>query len=68
MDFDILKKVAGKAGDLGTVKDDILLLKDEADEIMKEIAELQRIAMALMARQVKIAAAIHRLKEFASID
>ena len=37
MDLDILKKVAGKAGDLSQVKDDIQLLRTEADEVMKEI-------------------------------
>ena len=39
---DLMKKaagLAGKAGDLGEVKDDVLLLRDEAKQIMAEIEE-----------------------------
>jgi hypothetical protein len=72
MVLDELKKaattVAGKAGDLGEVKDDVILLKDEAQEIMREITELQKIAMSLLLRQGKMIASINRLKEFVGLD
>ena len=73
--MDILKTIGDKAGDLldktgdlGKVKNDVILLRDEAKEIMREITELQKIANSLLMRQAKVMAAIGRLKEFASID
>lgn len=65
---DAAKSVAGKAGDLGEVKDDVVLLYDEAQEIMREITELQQLAMSLLMRQGKMLAAINRLREFAGLD
>ena len=62
------KGVAGKAGDLGEVKNDVILLRDEATEIMREIGELQKLAMSLMMRQSKMIAAISRLKDFVGLD
>jgi hypothetical protein len=56
------KGLAGKTGDLGKAKDDVVLLKNEAVEIMKEIEELQKIAASLMQRQKKVMDAIGRLK------
>jgi hypothetical protein len=55
---DMMKKASG----LGGIKDDVVLLKDEAVAIMKEIEELQKIAVSLMARQKKVMEAIGRLK------
>jgi hypothetical protein len=73
--MDILKTIGDKAGDLvdkagdlGKVKSDVILLRDEAKEIMREITELQKIANSLLMRQAKVMAAIGRLKELASID
>lgn len=73
--MDILKTIGDKAGDLldktgdlGKVKNDVILLRDEAKEIMREITELQKIANSLLMRQAKVMAAIGRLKELASID
>jgi hypothetical protein len=73
--MDILKTLGDKAGDLvdkagdlGQVKKDVVLLRDEAKDIMKEIQELQKIANSLLMRQAKVMAAIGRLKEFANID
>jgi hypothetical protein len=56
------KALAGKAGDVGKIKDDVVLLKNEAVEIMKEIEELQKIAASLMQRQKKVMDAIGRIK------
>ncbi len=66
--MDILKTIKNKASDLGEVKDDVLLLKNEANEIMREIAELQKLANSLLLRQAKVMGAIGRLKDFAGID
>lgn len=66
--IDIIKKVADKAGDLGHVKDDVILLRDEAEAIMKEIGELQKLAMSLLMRQAKIIGAIGRLKAVVGLD
>lgn len=66
--MDILKTIKNKASDLGEVKDDVLLLKNEANEIMREIAELQKIANSLLIRQAKVMGAIGRLKDFVGID
>ena len=59
---DLMKKAAGSAGSLGEIKGDVVLLKDEAVAIMKEIEELQKIAASLMQRQKKVMDAIGRLK------
>ena len=64
----VAKGVAGKAGDLGDVKKDVILLRDEATEIMREIGELQKLAMSLLMRQSKMIAAIGRLKDFVGLD
>jgi hypothetical protein len=64
----IIKKVTDKAGDLGEVKNDVILLRDEAQEIMREIGELQKLAMSLLMRQAKIIGAIGRLKDFVGLD
>ncbi|KAB2892644.1 MAG: hypothetical protein F9K40_18035 [Kofleriaceae bacterium] len=66
--MDILKTIKNKASDLGEVKDDVLLLKNEANEIMREIAELQKIANSLLIRQAKVMGAIGRLKDFVGLD
>ena len=66
--MDILKTITGKAGDLGQVKDDVIFLRDEAKEIMREIGELQALAMSLMMRQAKCVAAVKRLKDFVGLD
>ena len=66
--MDILKTIKDKASDLGEVKDDVLLLKNEANEIMREIAELQKIANSLLMRQAKVMGAIGRLKDFVGLD
>lgn len=58
---DMLNKAKG----LGDIKDDVVLLKNEAVEIMKEIEELQKIAASLMQRQKKVMEAIGRVKGFA---
>ena len=65
---DAAKGIAGKAGSLGEVKDDVILLKDEAQAIMQEIEELQRIAASLMDRQARVIDAIGRLKDFVDLD
>jgi hypothetical protein len=62
---DMMKKAAGSAGSLGEIKKDVVLLKDEAVSIMKEIEELQKIAASLMQRQKKVMEAIGRLKSVA---
>jgi Mg2+ and Co2+ transporter CorA len=64
----IIKKVTDKAGDLSEVKDDIILLRDEAQEVMREIGELQKLAMSLLMRQAKIIGALGRLKALVGID
>lgn len=64
--IDIIKKVA--SADLGQVKDDVVLLRDEAELIMKDIAELQKLAMSLLMRQAKIMGAIGRLKAVVGLD
>ena len=45
-----------------------MLLRDEAKEIMKELAQLQALAMSLLTRQAKIMSAIGRLKDFVGLD
>ena len=65
---DLVKTVAGKVGDIGDVKDDVLLLKDEAQEIMQEIEELQKLAVSLLERQVRVMESLGRLKNFAGLD
>jgi hypothetical protein len=62
---DALKKAKNLAGNAGELKDDVVLLKNEAVEIMKEIEELQKIAASLMARQKKVMEAIGRIKDVA---
>lgn len=59
------KGLAGKAGDLGKLKDDVVLLKNEAVDIMKEIEELQKLAASLLQRQKKVMEAIGRIKGIA---
>lgn len=66
--MDILNQLKGKAADLGEVKDDVVLLKNEAKEIMREIQELQKIANSLLMRQAKVMSAIGRLKDFVGLD
>jgi hypothetical protein len=46
----------------------MILLRDEAAEVMREIGELQKLAMSLLMRQVKIMGAIGRLKGVVGID
>jgi prefoldin subunit 5 len=62
---DMMKKAAGLAGSAGNIKEDVVLLKDEAVAIMKEIEELQKIAASLMQRQKKVMDAIGRIKNVA---
>jgi hypothetical protein len=59
--------LAESAGGIGGIKDDVVLLWDEAQEIKKEIDELQRIAASLLDRQVRVMEAIGRLKGVANI-
>lgn len=59
---DMLEKAQGMAGNAGGLKDDVVLLKNEAVEIMKEIEQLQQIAASLMERQKKVMDAIGRIK------
>ena len=66
--MDILNTLKNKAGDLGEVKKDVVLLRDEAKEIMREIQELQKLATSLLMRQAKVLAAIGRLKDFVGLD
>ena len=66
--MDILNTLKGKASDLGEVKKDVVLLKDEAKEIMREIQELQKLATSLLMRQAKVMGAIGRLKDFVGLD
>lgn len=66
--MDILNTLKNKAGDLGEVKNDVVLLRDEAKEIMREVQELQKLANSLLMRQAKCLAAIGRLKDFVGLD
>jgi len=63
MDLDDLMESGGGFGALGEAKEDVVLLKDEAVEITREIKELQRLAASLMERQERVVGAIGRLKD-----
>lgn len=66
--MDILNTLKGKASDLGEVKKDVVMLRDEAKEIMREIQELQKLSTSLLMRQAKVMGAIGRLKDFVGLD
>ena len=66
--MDILGTLKDKVGDLGKAKDDVILLRDEAKEIMREIGELQKLANSLLMRQAKVMGAIGRLKDLVDLD
>jgi len=65
-DLDGLMEVGGFSS-LGQAKDDVILLKDEAIEIKKEIEEVQRLAASLMDRQKRVMEAIGRLRDIAGV-
>lgn len=65
-DLDGLMEVGGLSS-LGQAKDDVILLKDEAIEIKKEIEEVQRLAASLMDRQKRVMEAIGRLRDIAGV-
>lgn len=70
--FDDLMEEGGglmdRAQGLSEVKDDVILLKDEAGEIMREIEEVKKLAISLMERQQRVIEAIGRLKGTVGID
>jgi hypothetical protein len=66
--MDILGTIKDKVGGIGKAKDDVILLRDEAKEIMREIGELQKLANSLLMRQAKVMGAIGRLKDLVDLD